>query len=814
MGVTKPSATSKKKPPVFAKSAGRLSSNASAKFNQTSAGAFVLNETLQSLARGKKMKEALAVYNNPDYADVIDSHHAAIVVNACVRGGDIAAAETLIRSMEKEGDVSVQAYTTIMKGYAHNGDVQKCLSLLKKMCSPDRMRKRVLRPNVRTFNTFLRACLWSGGGGANGLLDEGWSVYETALKSKVREGQRQGQHRGRGEYEHMFDSSSYEYYINAACAALRVESALSKLKLLIDLAGWNDGLNQDISNPVCVVLQTDVSECTVSKESLLEFGETYVSSLLAVARAEAMLGRDKATILARANMALLYVSWLEKAAKDSKSGSRGVSVIVGGKRAYKHVAEDLIDSGQRSESNRLFRSHKVNELKQQLVQLTKRYEGGEDCAYLSKAQVQTLMCSRLFFFSGGGSTDHTKGNESITAADSKSETCKRLLHALGSFGLQEIVSATSNVQSKISASNPKTKSQTKATKRGHKRDLLKAKRQNKQCLNFLHAQFGDDGFIDMQTVFKPRAVATFHSPIHIELGAGAGDWITNQANVNKDIDYISVEMRADRVAQTFSSLCLNTTHDNKPLANLLVVGDECGDFLRRRVKHGTIQHIFANHPEPPTQNGGEGADSSHMLNDNTICAALKCLEGEGKGLFTIVSDNLMYARALCRSVCGLLERVHAHLNTNSCQLNDVKDSTKCEIGLFHSDDTVCRSGLRRGETIYGHSNEFYVDLMYGMPGEIVGSGPNPGDSERVHTHTVDVDKDANTSANVNMHKRMKTSFGSDGSSRVGGIMGTLDIGGNDRNHDNHGQTLNRKNKKSAERQARRNQRRLNKKQQL
>jgi hypothetical protein len=72
-------------------------------------------------------------------------------------------------------------------------------------------------------------------------------------------------------------------------------------------------------------------------------------------------------------------------------------------------------------------------------------------------------------------------------------------------------------------------------------------------------------------------------------------------------------MRADRVAQTFSSASLNaaaisrdegaatTTGARKekvgsrkhtPLLNLAVVGDECGNFLKRRVEDGIVQHIF------------------------------------------------------------------------------------------------------------------------------------------------------------------------------------------------------------------------------
>ena len=142
-------------------------------------------------------------------------------------------------------------------------------------------------------------------------------------------------------------------------------------------------------------------------------------------------------------------------------------------------------------------------------------------------------------------------------------------------------------------------------------------------------------------------------PIDIELGAGSGDWIIHQAHNKPERYFISVELRADRVARTFAKMVLSNT------TNLCCVGAESGLFLKERVKKGTVARIFVNHPEPPTQtlgndndllssigSGGDGAaEPAHMLSSHILEEAIACLEDEGK--IVVVTDNLWYGRLLC-----------------------------------------------------------------------------------------------------------------------------------------------------------------------
>lgn len=133
-----------------------------------------------------------------------------------------------------------------------------------------------------------------------------------------------------------------------------------------------------------------------------------------------------------------------------------------------------------------------------------------------------------------------------------------------------------------------------------------------------------------------------------------------------------MELRSDRVAQTFSKCILHQQNNNygrnDPLTNVCCVGSECGLFLRERITPGTVRTVFVNHPEPPTQtyelqshttgntSNTAGEEPAHMLNSQTILAAARCLEANGKGRLIIVTDNLIYARLICRTMAHILDQ--------------------------------------------------------------------------------------------------------------------------------------------------------------
>jgi hypothetical protein len=176
-----------------------------------------------------------------------------------------------------------------------------------------------------------------------------------------------------------------------------------------------------------------------------------------------------------------------------------------------------------------------------------------------------------------------------------------------------------------------------------------------------------DGAIDFKKVFasgtsegktrKNRSKKT--RALEIELGAGFGDWIVKKAIENPVTAFISVELRADRVGQTFARTA--ALAGCTPVDNLCIVGAESECFLSDHVPHESVSTIYVNHPEPPTQTfGAEAAnleaimngdsEPAHMLGSRTIVAAGRCLSRSRKSRLVIVTDNRWYGRLICATL--------------------------------------------------------------------------------------------------------------------------------------------------------------------
>ena len=346
---------------------------------------------------------------------------------------------------------------------------------------------------------------------------------------------------------------------------------------------------------------------------------------------------------------------------------------IGGKRAR----ADNGGGSDRIESNKLFRGHKLRELKNEAVSLRNDTTGK-----ISMFKKEELWSSdklgdifkKLLFFGGGGSTDKDVGMKD--GGLDKNEVCRKLLMGGESFGL--------NRDAKKSAIE------------GSKKSKKKDKKQ-KEDANIYNDVISDSGKLNYTNLFGNA------NPVHIELGSGMGSWITSQSNANKGNNYISVEMRHDRVAQTFSGMCLNGM-DKLPVNNMAVVGAECCSFLKNRVEEKSVNVIYCNHPEPPTQDAREGSDGAHMLNEETLLTAIERLEGDGKGRFIIVSDNLFYCKALCKS---LTEIMNAQTGKETQFCND--DNIMASYG----------SNMRRGEVVTsGRTGS--VTMLVGQPGKSLG----------------------------------------------------------------------------------------------
>jgi tRNA G46 methylase TrmB len=293
----------------------------------------------------------------------------------------------------------------------------------------------------------------------------------------------------------------------------------------------------------------------------------------------------------------------------------------------------------------------------------------------SKGILVNLLESRLLYFCGGGTTDlNAVKNYSYTNAPVCADAVRmQLLSSLWhSFGLSTAVHRNGQSEKKRKYNGGKLDKSSDVSIPDSLKDRFKSSIQQ-------------DGFIDFTHIFRPLWDDSFQpligedglvktsqiKPINIELGSGSGDWIVGQAVENPSVNYVAVELRADRVAQTFAKLTLNPNGSVKnllavPLCNLCCVGSECGVFLKDRVKNHSISKIFVNHPEPPTQTyGAEGnsilpkletEEPAHMLNSCTLLHAAQCLKPDSEGQLIIVTDNLWYARLICLTLVKLLSQ--------------------------------------------------------------------------------------------------------------------------------------------------------------
>ncbi|KAL7543043.1 hypothetical protein ACHAXR_012344 [Thalassiosira sp. AJA248-18] len=812
--------------------------------------ALALSQELRHLSSQKRLKECLDLYHSPANDELRDAHHMSIVVDCCARCGDVEKAEQIVEEMlqsqtpQKKGhyfweghelfsdkrQIPIQAWTALLKAYIHSGMMARADALFRYLCtaaagdgeSKNRKRKKEGAnngPNVRTLNTLLRGCLWT----ATSIHNDGINATNSK-KIENKGGSGDGLVGGVSTAERAWslcggkiirDSSSYEYFISILSQSLQCKRAEGCLQKMRGEFGIPDHINLEKGKDIL-----DGVDPTLL--------ESVVVSLVAIARGYALLG-EMSDGLRCAEEALNYLD-LFAANKDSGSSSpndpsSAKKQTTGGKRAWKeskthaHSGDDGNSSGRREESNKLFRNHRLSELRSEAQNLSLQ------CSCTSAKQanqtVAQLMLTRLLYFSGGGTTGKVATRTDTAKANVEEDiiqTHAQWIHSLWlSFGLKETVQRMFDGKDKEAAAlqsilQKTSKKQSKKSKR-----FVPSLLSPEACDRLRGHIAGEDsvlssdGRVDFKQVFKPLNDDIQQGrKLHIELGAGSGDWAALQAELNPSGQYVTVELRADRVAQTFAK-CMLRQHEasgkSKPLTNLCCVGSECGLFLNR-VEAGSVNTVFVNHPEPPTQTYAFATDNgdskgktdnateinteepAHMLNTQTILSAARCLEPHGKGRLVIVTDNLIYARLICHTVVRLLEEDAKLVGVSPSEVRD----------------------LRRIESFENPS----IHLYEGKPSLSIGHYVSQSKKEGGTSY---FDRLWRTGAgkHADMRKRfiicLRTSGGSNecGSSGVKSHGGTLAGGNESKKTSGEEKKLNKK--RITEKQRRRNERRLLKKQQ-
>ena len=181
--------------------------------------------------------------------------------------------------------------TALMKGFAHSGQIGKAEKLFNSMCES---KSKVGYPNVRTFNTLLRGCLWcpaelSEDGVVGGVVtaERAWTKYMGLKTSKDGV---------------AFDVSSYEYSITLLCQALRTKDAenrIAEMKKAFDISDGDKGAE---SNDQSVT-------------------EVLANAYLALARAHSVLCSQKEAVLSACDTSLAFSKSSRNALKSDESFS-------------------------------------------------------------------------------------------------------------------------------------------------------------------------------------------------------------------------------------------------------------------------------------------------------------------------------------------------------------------------------------------------------------------------------------------------------------------------------------------------------------
>ncbi|KAK5576243.1 hypothetical protein RB653_007384 [Dictyostelium firmibasis] len=118
--------------------------------------------------------------------------------------------------------------------------------------------------------------------------------------------------------------------------------------------------------------------------------------------------------------------------------------------------------------------------------------------------------------------------------------------------------------------------------------------------------------------------------LKMEICSGHGHWVTERAGQDLDADWISLEIRYDRIFQIWSKMILEA------IDNLYIVGGDAHGSLKEVVPDNILHEVYINYPNPPVWAGAE-----RLINELFLVEINRCLKKDGT--LTIVTDDKDYS---------------------------------------------------------------------------------------------------------------------------------------------------------------------------
>lgn len=609
----------------------------------------------------KELAQAMVLFEDAHSKGWANAHTYAAAINCNVRCGQLPAAIRLLERLRKHGKgikADVIHYTTILKGYCELGDMAAAAQVLQDM------HIRRVMPNVRTVNTYLRGCVQTGA---------------TAAADKVISEMQK-------EYGSSPDVSSWEYLIALLSQGLKIDKCLP----IIGRLKADDMMSSGMSS----------MHAHIARAAAILGEKKTARKCLAMAREALIKDELRVTVVGEAGAVGEGAgSGVASSSGNDDDEDEDVDIAVssaapaqqieatGGKRAWR---EGTVGDS-RAQSLALFRSHKISECKQDLELIEKFLETTQGVEALLPYFFRVLSLHTAAPIRSG-SGDGSIGADVDEPADVQAAIVNQLAEGvLLRFGLSSYLSkhykmvasdtAAASVGSGVKAKEDKSTpaiaassgndaaGASKKDKKSKKKAAAAAAAKKSQLspLQLLpephvslvkaHLQkcVKSDGCFDFVQIFattgtethahakaKAAAAAGGNRPLKLEICSGAGEWAVAQAQADKASDYITLELRHDRVYQTFyRAVCAHTS-------NVCAIGGDANIVLAQHITPDSLANVFINHPEPPQQTGAlhAGSEGKHLLTLEFFNQVARVLQPGGQ--ITIVTDNVWYARFLVR----------------------------------------------------------------------------------------------------------------------------------------------------------------------
>lgn len=240
--------------------------------------------------------------------------------------------------------------------------------------------------------------------------------------------------------------------------------------------------------------------------------------------------------------------------------------------------------------------------------------------------------------------------------------------------------------------------------------------------------------------------------VHLEIGAGSGEWVSAQAAVSRsqfsdenkpNVYWVALELRCDRV---HNILCQNIFTENrlstflaneqyqeesdglfpslentKIPSNFAIVGGDASKILPKRFSPSSVDAVFINYPQPPdginTKNSKKGTnekkqEGSHLLTLDFFNQLHRVLKDDGT--ITLLSDNMGYLQSIAQELAT---------QTRSFLLDSRNDLSKNKSKGYISVPLSQNSPVRSVEEVFAvelQGKKREIVLWRGEPGEEAG----------------------------------------------------------------------------------------------